>query len=188
MTFVPALIEEVLSVYGRKLEEKNIQVDKHFGDVDELRAFPSELRQVFSNLVFNAVEALPEGGKVSIRVRRAIGKLGKPGIRITVADNGSGIAPENMPRIFEPFFTTKASKGTGLGLWVSHGIVHKHEGTIRARSSIDVLRHGTCFTVFLPYTGAQNQSTDLPQLAAEDVPRFASKSSAASSGSDLSVA
>lgn len=188
MTFVPALIEEVLSVYGRKLEEKNIQVERDFNDVDELRAFPGELRQVFSNLVTNALEATSDGGKIAIRVRNATGRLGKPGIRVTVADNGAGIAPENLPRIFEPFFTTKVSKGTGLGLWVSHGIVHKHEGAIRVRSSVDVLRHGTFFTVFLPYAAAQGQTADLPQASTEAPQRFLNKSSAAGSGSDLSVA
>jgi signal transduction histidine kinase len=69
---------------------------------------------------------------------------------ITMADDGPGIATENLPHIFEPFFTTKGAKGTGLGLWVSQGIVHKHGGTIRVRSSVDERRHGTCFVVFLP--------------------------------------
>ena len=188
MTLVPALIEEVLNIFGRKLEEKNIRVEKHFEVVDELSAFPSELRQVFSNLLLNALEAVSEAGKISIRVRRATGKLGKPGVRVTVADNGAGIAPENLHRIFEPFFTTKASKGTGLGLWVSHGIVHKHEGTIRVRSSVAGLRHGTCFTVFLPYAGPQSQPVEVSQPADEAATRFMNKSSAAGSGGDLSVA
>jgi signal transduction histidine kinase len=188
MTFVPALIEEVLGVYARKLEEKSIQVEKDFNDVGELCAFPGELRQVFSNLVLNALEAVDASGKIAIRVRKATGKLGQAGIRITVADNGSGIAPENLPRIFEPFFTTKASKGTGLGLWVSHGIVHKHEGNIHVRSSIDVLRHGTCFTVFLPYAQRQNANQEASQVAEQPFLPHSAKTNAASSGGDLSVA
>jgi PAS domain S-box-containing protein len=188
MTFVPSLIEEVLSVYSRKLEEKSVQLEKEFGDVGELCAFPGELRQVLSNLVLNALEAVPDSGKIAIRVRKATGKLGQSGIRITVADNGSGIALENLPHIFEPFFTTKASKGTGLGLWVSHGIVHKHEGSIHVRSSVDLLRHGTCFAVFLPYAQAHNRGAEAAEISDPAIPRYASKSSAASSGGDLSVA
>jgi signal transduction histidine kinase len=70
---------------------------------------------------------------------------------VSVADDGCGIPAENMPQIFEPFFTTKDSKGTGLGLWVSQGIVQKHQGSLRVRSRTDEARHGTCCSVFLPF-------------------------------------
>ena len=76
---------------------------------------------------------------------------GREGIRVTVADDGCGIPAENMPQIFEPFFSTKDSKGTGLGLWVSQGIVQKHQGRLRFRSRTDEARHGTCCSVFLPF-------------------------------------
>ncbi|HKE31865.1 MAG TPA: ATP-binding protein [Candidatus Angelobacter sp.] len=186
MTSVPDLLEEVLSIYNRKIDEQGITIHKRFRDVEELRAFPGELRQVFSNLVLNALEALPGAGTISIRVRRATGVHGNPGIRITVADTGTGIALEDMPRIFEPFFTTKESRGTGLGLWVSLGIVHKHDGSIRVRSSARESRHGTCFVVFIPYAPAFAQAGETAEGAEETVPKFSTKS--AGSGSDLSVA
>lgn len=188
LTSVSGLLEEVFSVYSRKIEEQNAYIEKAFDDVEDLRAFPGELRQVFSNLVLNALESLPGPGTVSIRVRRATKPNGQAGIRVTVADNGTGIAPENLPKIFEPFFTTKESKGTGLGLWVSLGIVQKHEGSIRVRSSVREGRHGTCFSVFLPYTQVQKQSNELPDVPEGAMAKMSTKSSAAGSGSDLSVA
>lgn len=188
MTSVPGLLEEVFSVYSRKIEDQGATIQKDFQDVKELRAFPGELRQVFSNLVLNALEALPGPGIVSVRVRRVTGRHGRSGVRVTVADNGMGIAQENLHKIFEPFFTTKESRGTGLGLWVSLGIVHKHEGLIRVRSSTHESRHGTCFVVFLPYAEAQAQPSETPEATDEVAARFSTKSSAAGSGSDLSVA
>jgi PAS domain S-box-containing protein len=188
LTSVPGLINEVLGVYSRKIEEDNVNVQKHFDNVEEIRAFPGELRQVLSNLVLNALEALPGAGTISIRVRRVSGKQGQAGIRITVADNGAGIALEHLPKIFEPFFTTKDSKGTGLGLWVSHGIVNKHQGSIRVRTSVEGARHGTCFMVFLPYTRAEGQESDLPEISQNASPGFSARGNAAGSGGDLSVA
>src|SRR5215475_7774414 len=156
MTSVPALIDEVLDVYARKIGEKSVIVERQFTQTEEVRAFPGELRQVFSNLVLNALEAVTDLGRIVIRVRRATGPdMQQHGVRITVADNGTGIASEHLSRIFEPFFTTKEAKGTGLGLWVSQGIVQKHHGSIRLRTSIDGVRHGTCIAVFIPFDRVQ---------------------------------
>jgi PAS domain S-box-containing protein len=188
LTSVPGLIEEVLGVYSRKIEDNGVSIEKSFETVEEIRAFPGELRQVLSNLVLNALEALPGPGRIVIRVRRSTGHAAKPGIRITVADNGPGIAVEHLPRIFEPFFTTKPSKGTGLGLWVSQGIVHKHQGSIRVRTRVGEAAHGTCFMIFLPYTRAEDQGSDLPEVGADAVSGFLPRASAAASGTDLSVA
>lgn len=189
MTSVPGLIDEVLSIYSRKIEDNNVSVQKQFEPVDEIRAFPGELRQVLSNLVLNALEALPSLGRIVIRVRRSNGKDGRPGIRVTVADNGLGIALEHLPRIFEPFFTTKHSKGTGLGLWVSHGIVSKHHGWIRVRTRVDDIRHGTCFVIFLPYAHTASQAGELMEASSDAAASmFPPRSNAAASGTDLSVA
>ncbi|HLW55510.1 MAG TPA: ATP-binding protein [Candidatus Angelobacter sp.] len=151
MTSVPSLIHEVLDVYSRKIAAKSISVDRQFDSAEDIRAFPGELRQVFSNLLLNSVEAVADSGKIVIRVRPAKGANSEAGLRITMADNGPGIAPEHVSRIFEPFFTTKEAKGTGLGLWVSQGIVQKHRGSIRLRTSVDGARHGTSIAVFIPY-------------------------------------
>jgi PAS domain S-box-containing protein len=164
---LPGLLEEVLSSCSIRIEEKNVQISKRYGNTDDLRAFPGELRQALSNLVLNAIEAVPPSGKIAVRVHRAGELPEKSGIRITIADNGSGIAPENLTRVFEPFFTTKESKGSGLGLWVSLGIVQKHGGTVKVRSSVSKRRHGTCLMIFLPYNHFDNH------LAADGVPASA---------------
>jgi signal transduction histidine kinase len=95
---------------------------------------------------------MADGGSLQVRV--ATGRQwsdGREGIRITVADNGSGIPQENLRRIFEPFYTTKKDTGTGLGLWGSRGIVQTHGGSIRVRSRSEGQATGTVFTVFMPY-------------------------------------
>ena len=100
----------------------------------------------------NAVDAMPPGGRLRLRVSRAQERSGnqRAGVRIVCADNGSGIPQADRARIFEPFFTTKKDSGTGLGLWLSEGIVRKHGGQIRVRSCTQNGRSGTVFSVFLP--------------------------------------
>lgn len=186
MVDVPQLLDEALAAFDGKVKHKNATIDRRYGDVEPLPAFPAELRQVFSNLAMNALEAVAENGKVSVRMRYAHNRTGRLGLRITIADDGAGIAPENMPHIFEPFFTTKHSKGTGLGLWVSQGIVQKHGGQIRVRSSKHVRHHGTCFVIFLPFS-AQHTQAAAPEPAFH-IPDTAISHQAAASGDDLSAA
>ena len=110
------------------------------------------MRQLFANLIANAVEAIEARGRIVIHLTtgREWGNSRQQGVRITIADNGPGISPEARARIFEPFFTTKAERGTGLGLWVANGIVGKHGGSIRLHTSVGKERHGTVFSIFLP--------------------------------------
>jgi PAS domain S-box-containing protein len=157
ITSVTHVLNEVLSAYESKVEKGSIGVDKQYLATGQLSGFPGELRQVFSNLVLNALEAIPAGGTLSLRVKAIHNGQEKSGVQITVADNGPGISPVNMPRIFEPFFSTKGSRGNGLGLWVSQGIVEKHGGKIRVRSSMAAAHHGTCFLIFLP-SGVASES------------------------------
>lgn len=138
---VAELVSEVLALYESKLHAKRIRVRSHIERAQPILGSRGELRQVISNLVANAVDALPPGGRLDISAGEAGGN-----VWLRVADNGPGIAPENLSRIFEPFFTTKAELGTGLGLWVSRQIVEKHGGAITVESSPS----GTCFTVSLP--------------------------------------
>ena len=121
--------------------------------------FPAELRQVFTNLIANAVEAASPGGSVCISARpsqpagRGASGVSRPGVYITVADTGTGIDRVALPHLFEPFFTTKGEKGTGLGLWVSRGIIDKHGGSIDIQSRTlaeSPKDHGTNITIFLP--------------------------------------
>lgn len=150
------VLENVLSLYARKIRNQSIQVRKRFTFDGTVKAFPGEMRQVFSNLVVNALEVTPNGGMLSLHVHRARDwqRGGREGVRVTVCDSGSGILPEHRRTIFEPFFTTKGERGTGLGLWVSNGIVRKHGGYIRVRSSVREGHSGTCFAVFLPCEAA----------------------------------
>ncbi len=110
------------------------------------------MRQAFLNLIGNAVEAMPDGGRLTVRMYPSRDHRDgfRPGIRVSVFDTGLGIDPSHKRRIFEPFFSTKDTKGTGLGLWVTRGIVQKHEGDISFRSFSTGNRSITCFSVFLP--------------------------------------
>ncbi len=185
MSSVPQLFEEVIAAYDARIEQGNITIHKDFSDVGPLAAFPSELRQVFSNLILNAIEA--SSANIQIRVRQAHDCMERTGIRVTVADDGCGIRPENMSRIFEPFFSTKDSKGTGLGLWVSQGIVQKHQGILRVRSRVDEQHHGTCCTVFLPFAAQADMTTEDGPATGNPTPDVLIKS-ASGTGDDRSVA
>jgi PAS domain S-box-containing protein len=186
MSSIPQLFEEVLAAYDARLERGRITVHRDFSDVGPLAAFPSELRQVFSNLVLNALEAISAPGNIYIRVRCGHDRDGREGIRVTVADDGCGIPAENIPQIFEPFFSTKNAKGTGLGLWVSLGIVQKHQGKLRVRSRTDQLRHGTCCCVFLPFATEETTAEDQVLTSGDQPPDVMTKS--AGSGNDRSAA
>jgi PAS domain S-box-containing protein len=152
------LMESVLYLYAQKLKVKQIRVRKEIDFAGDVVGFPNELRQVISNIFENAIEASPESGLVRLRVYPSHERFNsqKPGVRIIIADDGSGIQAENAQKIFEPFFTTKGEKGTGLGLWVCQGIVQKHGGFIRVRSSTDPRHCGTVFSIFLPLGQSEN--------------------------------
>ncbi len=109
--------------------------------------YPSELRQVFTNLITNAIDATEGVGKLSLAIEAAPANQ----VVVKVRDTGCGIPAENLKTIFEPFFTTKGDKGTGIGLWVIKGIVDKLGGKIEVESSTTGVR-GTCFSIFLPAT------------------------------------
>ncbi|MGA8491807.1 MAG: PAS domain S-box protein [Terriglobales bacterium] len=160
---VAETLDDVLQLYLRQLSDKHIEVDKKYDGTVEIRGFAGELRQLFSNLILNALEALKQGGRLTLRVARGHdwsngnGASHTTGARVTIADNGSGIQPCNLAHIFEPFYSTKGDSGTGLGLWLSHGIVQKHEGTIRVRSRTASGSSGTVFSIFLPDSAGRIQ-------------------------------
>ena len=145
------IMDEVLALYSSKLEEKQIHVSRRYRGSSQISGHSGELRQLLANLLVNAVDAMGQGGSLHVRV--TAGREwsdGQEGIRMTLADNGSGIPRESLRRIFEPFYTTKNDAGTGLGLWVSRGIVQNHGGSIRVRSRVDGQNRGTVFSIFLP--------------------------------------
>ncbi len=146
-----AIMDEILQLYSRLLEGKHIEVTRRYCGNCRISGYSGELRQLLANLLVNAVDAMADGGALQVRV--AAGRdwsSGSTGVRITVADNGSGIPRSHLGQIFEPFYTTKKDGGTGLGLWVSRGIVQKHGGSIRVRSRTDGHATGTVFLIFLP--------------------------------------
>jgi signal transduction histidine kinase len=129
---------------------KGITVEQRIAPELEIFAHQGELKQVLSNLLSNAIDASRQHGKIWIRAHASAGgsKLG-PGIRITLADNGSGIPAEVVGRVFMPFFTTKADVGTGIGLWVTRNLIEKHGGSIQCRSS-QKSSSGTVMSIFVP--------------------------------------
>ncbi|HKT23310.1 MAG TPA: ATP-binding protein [Terriglobales bacterium] len=149
---VADLIDSALFLYAGAIRSKNLDVKREIRFDGNIHGFANELRQVFSNLLGNAIEALPANGCLRVRVYRSQewSNSRKTGVRVVIGDTGEGIRAEYRPRVFEPFFTTKAEKGTGLGLWVSQGIVEKHGGFIRLKSSTSPRQSGTVFSIFLP--------------------------------------
>jgi len=145
------LLHSIVELYGPRLHHEAISVDVCVETQRSIQGFLAELRQAFSNLLLNAIEASP-GGQIRIKVHTAHdwANLARAGVHITVADNGSGIAAKDRAHVFEPFFTIKPASGTGLGLWVTDGIVRKHGGSIRLHSSIRPGRSGTAVSIFLP--------------------------------------
>jgi signal transduction histidine kinase len=146
---MPELVREVLALYEAQLHAKDIHVHTHLQNTQPILGSRGELRQVVANLVANALDALPQQGRLEISAGEADGS-----ICLRVTDNGPGIPTENLNRIFEPFFTTKADLGTGLGLWVSRQIIEKHGGTVTVESSPG----RTSFTITLPSASELSQA------------------------------
>jgi signal transduction histidine kinase len=148
---IPEILDSVLELQSRHFQVSGIQVEKLYQTEARLFGFPMELKQVFLNLIANAVQAMPTGGRLRLRVRDYVDvRTETSGICVYVGDTGSGIDAQHAKQLFEPFFSTKAAKGTGLGLWISKGIVQKYEGTIHFRSVRMASASATCFRVFLP--------------------------------------
>jgi PAS domain S-box-containing protein len=156
--FVPEVLDDVLELQQKTLVASRITVRKDYQSAAMVKGFPVELRQVFLNLIGNAIQAMPDGGVLGIYVRESTDwTTNVRGTMASIIDTGKGIRPEDHGRLFQPFFSTKSTKGTGLGLWISQGIVQKHEGRITCRT----FRAGdgcvTCFRVFLPGTAISDQ-------------------------------
>ncbi len=148
------LIDSVLTLFQPRITRLGIKLQKHYADTPDLLCFPGELQQVFTNLISNSLDAMKKGGDLSVAVRLD-GKgphASSKGIRVLLMDSGEGMHAYVRSKLFEPFFTTKGETGTGLGLWVSKGIIDKHKGNIRVRS---LPKKGTAVAVFLPFDGQQ---------------------------------
>lgn len=146
------LVTPLVAVFSARARNKQVSIATDIRENPTMVGFPGELRQLFANLLNNSIDAVRDHGRILIRVSAARECAGqeRAGVRLTVCDNGPGIAFEVRQKLFEPFFTTKRDVGTGLGLWVTSNILRKHEGTIRVRSSVTSGRSWTVFSVFLP--------------------------------------
>jgi PAS domain S-box-containing protein len=148
------LLDSVLSLFQVRLNTLGIRVEREYDPAMDLFCFAGEVRQVIANLVGNAIDATSSGGRLIVRARRSRNWKDSlhEGVRITVADTGTGIEAQLRHRIFEAFFTTKEETGTGLGLWVSHEIILKHQGLVHLRSRDTASGHptGTVFQIFFP--------------------------------------
>lgn len=145
---VHELVNDVIGLYQRKMIYKSLNLIIDVPQEMEISGLAGEMRQVLSNLVANAIDASREGGKIRIRARRSFDRRdGHEAIRISIGDSGTGMTPEVRKNLFTPFFTTKSDVGTGLGLWVTKGMVEKGGGTIRFRSREN---QGTVFRMTFP--------------------------------------
>jgi signal transduction histidine kinase len=139
------LIDASLESFHRQLEESHVTIERQYGSDAMIEVNPAELRQVFTNLISNAIDAMPQGGSLSLNAHEDGQDL-----KLVFSDTGYGIKPEKMDQIFEPFVSTKGDKGLGIGLWISRNIVEKLGGTIQVHSSASESEHGTQFTICLP--------------------------------------
>jgi PAS domain S-box-containing protein len=147
------LVGSVLSIYQGRIANSGVRVSERNRALTPVRCFEGEIRQVLSNLVGNALDAMSSGGgRLLLRTRLGINwKNGEAGIIITVADTGTGMSAGTQAKLFNPFFTTKGVTGTGLGLWLSKEMVDRHRGLLRVRSSQSHRHRGTVFSLFLPF-------------------------------------
>jgi PAS domain S-box-containing protein len=162
-----SLVEEVLTVYDSRLRASSIEIRRDFAIVPAIRGLRGEMHQVFSNLISNSIDAMREGGRLTLSIRGQEGGQSS-GVLVTIEDTGIGIPKENIPRLFEPFFTTKPSAGTGLGLWVVRQFVTSWGGSIGVESETGPGRHETRFTLSLPLVAvdkSRSSEKTLPRLS-----------------------
>jgi PAS domain S-box-containing protein len=166
-TNVVNILQSVLSLFKGRFKMGRVRVELKTEDAPELMCFAGEIRQVFVNLIGNAVESMHDGGELTIRLRPGTDwRTGDQGVRITIADTGSGMSLETRKHMFEAFYTTKGPAGSGLGLWVTANIVRKHQGRIHVRSKRLTPSGGTVFSLIFPYAGAAGKAAGFHQPAA----------------------
>jgi len=145
---VNTIVEDTLLILSRQLQRANVELLTRLRVLPDAIIAADQIRQVLSNLIINAKDAMPNGGRLHIRTRHIHGKDELHSwVRIVIADTGTGISAEMTRAIFEPFVTTKGEKGTGLGLWIVKGIIQNHAGKLLVRSRMG---KGTVFRIDLP--------------------------------------
>lgn len=163
-TRVKDLIDTVMTLFESRTRRQGVVVNARFRGLGTIVAFEGEVRQVIVNLIGNAIDAMPGGGRIDVRTADTRSwRDGTSGLALSVIDTGSGMDAETISRLFEPFFSTKGITGTGLGLWVSKEIVDRHHGRIQVRSRIAASNapSGTIFRIFLPANGVPAPATEI---------------------------
>ena len=151
-TDVAKLLFSVLELHRPKLDRHNISASTRNGDGTRAVIYPEQMRQVFSNLLLNAIDAMPKGGKIIAKISKTQEWCGeeRSGVRITIGDTGTGIAADILSRVREPFFSTKGAYGNGMGLAVVQEIIGYHQGRMTIRSSTRSGKSGSIFSIFIP--------------------------------------
>ncbi len=149
---ISEILESLLVLYHGKLLANQVEVHREYLEAPTILCLAGDLRQIFANVIANAIDAMMTGGTLTMRVRasRDWRDKGRLGVRTTIADSGTGMTAETMCKIYEPFFTTKGETGTGLGMWVSAQLVERLQGDLRVRSRTTKGKSGTAFSLFLP--------------------------------------
>lgn len=167
-TSLAEILQSVLTLNEGRIRNAQIVVETRYRTDRQVNAYEADLRQVFANLVGNAIDAIEHKGRLILAAHDAVDwESGEQGVRVSVVDTGCGMSDQTLRRIFEPFFTTKGFTGTGLGLWVSAGILQNHRARVRVRSSQDPKCHGTVFSIFFPVDFESYK--DRGTIAEEDV-------------------
>ena len=154
-TRLSEVLDAVLALYRPRTSACGMEVRREYERIPQITCLSGDIRQVFANIIGNAVDACPSGGRLRVRLRSSYNwkRQQRGGLRVTIADTGHGIEPENIRRVFDAFYTTKGITGTGLGLWITRDLVTRHDGTIDLRSSARPGRSGTTVSIFLPFEG-----------------------------------
>jgi PAS domain S-box-containing protein len=163
VTKLSELLDDVCAMYAPRLRAGKIELQRHYEVEGEVTIFPSELRQVFTNLITNAIDAIGKNGRLSLLIQKAAANE----VVVRVRDTGCGIPQENLKVIFEPFFSTKGDQGTGIGLWVIKGIVDKLGGKIEVETSTTG-ETGTTFSIFLPANKRETKASE-PESSGQTV-------------------
>jgi signal transduction histidine kinase len=140
-----ALAEAALRIHHRRLASNQIRLERDFDENATITVQPGEILQVISNVIGNAIDALPQNGTLCLRIRKRADRL-----VLLISDSGHGISPEHLSRLFQTYFSTKQEHGNGFGLALSKKIVDRHGGSIQVRSCVDPARCGTTFRIAFP--------------------------------------
>ena len=166
---VGAILDSLLVLYKGRLRSKDIHLERQYREAASILCLEGDLRQIFANIIANAIDAIPSGGTLAMRVRKSFDwrRRDHTGVRVTISDSGVGMDIATRLKIYEAFFTTKSAAGTGLGMWISKQLIERLQGDLRVRSSMRPGKSGTTFSLFLPLD--RRRRATAPQPAASKI-------------------